>query len=364
MLTLQRLLMIGLSLSLTLTACSPAKTAIPSASATPTSSPRPALPQATFTPTSEVVDVGVPAFKFLNDRSELVVISSVSGQQIDAFTPIPIRDFYNYTFAPDGHSLALVANANLYLIDLPSWKTREYDLGLHGWMSSMVYRSDGSLLAIVSGEPESNIWIIDPNRGEIRANQKADFSIRKIQFTANGQELMAYGPHIASTGVAANAGVSVGSPKAALYSLSDLAPLWSTELNGVRDGTFPKKSDAPITEDIYLPGTAWHYEPGVAFSPNKDILYLVHGDEDRLTTVDFANQKVHTVDVHVKISWLDQLMKWTAGIAYAKGMDGTIKQAFISPDGKSLFVGGNTEAVTLEANGGELKSQTRLLVFK
>ena len=32
-------------------------------------------------------------------------------------------------------------------------------------------------------------------------------------------------------------------------------------------------------------------------------------------------------------------------------MDGTTKQAVISPDGKFLFVGGNTEAVTQQANG-------------
>jgi len=308
------------------------------------------MPLTTLAPTSEPAGTGIPAFQFLNDKSELMVISAVTGQSLDSFTPIPIHDFYNYSFAPDGHTLALVANTKLYLIDLPTWKTNEYELGLYGWISSIVYSSDGSRLAISSGEPESKIWIIDPSNGKITASQKADFSIHKIQFTTDGKALMAYGPHIASTGVAANAGVSVGAPKAAIYSISDLALFWSTELNGIRDGTFPKKPDAPITDNIYQPGSAWHYEPGTVFSSKSDILYLVHGDKDQLTTVDFANQKVHTLNVQAKTSWLDRLLAWTAGIAYAKGMDGTVKQAFISPDGKLLFVGGNTEKVTMPSD--------------
>ena len=283
-----------------------------------------------------------------------MVISSVTGQELKSFPPIPIHDFYNYAFAPDGHTLALVANAKLYLIDLPTWKMNEYDLELHGWMSSIVYSSDGSRLAITSGEPESNIWIVDPHSGQVTANQNVEFSIRKMQFTTDGKALMAYGPHIASTGMAANAGVSVGPPKAVIYSISNLALLWSTELNGIRDGTFPKKPDAPITDSIYQPGSAWHYEPGSVFSPNSDRFYLVHGDEDKLTTVDFANRKVHTVNIRAKTSWLDRLMASTAGIAYAKGMDGTVKQAMISPDGKFLFVGGNTEKVTMPTSTSSL----------
>jgi WD40 repeat protein len=355
MLILRNFLLIGPALSLMLTACSPAAPAFLPATPFPTTSSQPTLPPATITFAPKPAGVGVPAIRYLRDKSELVVISPVTGQELDSFTPLSLRDFYNYAFAPDGRTLALVANARLYLIDLPSWKTREYDLGVHGWMSSFVYSKDGSLLALASGDPESHIWIVDTQNGKITAKQKANFSIRKIQFTADGKALMAYGPHIASDGDAANAGVSVGSPKATLYSLSDLNLLWSTELDGVRDGTFPKKADAPITNDIYLPGAAWHYEPGIAFSPNSDTLYLVHGDEEKLTTVDFVNQKVHTVDVQVKTSWLDHLMSFTAGVAHAKGMDGTVKQAFISPDGKLLFVGGNTEAVIPQTDKSDLE---------
>src|SRR5512133_1811106 len=139
---LQPVWMAGISLCLILTACSPAApAALPVTPSSPTLTPI-ILPPATPTLTSEPNGTGVPAFQFLNDRSELVVISPVTGEKLDSFKPISFRDFYNYTFAPDGRTLALVADSGLTLIDLPSWKTREYDLGLHGWMSSVVYSSD------------------------------------------------------------------------------------------------------------------------------------------------------------------------------------------------------------------------------
>ena len=348
MLNLRRMLIVSLTINVILAACAPATPAPTSASPLPPSLPQPTLPPATPIPTPEPVGVGVPVIEFLNERSVLLVISSVTGKVFDAFTPIPLGENYDYAFAPDGHTLALVSNAQLYLIDLPSWKISTFVVGLYGWL---VYSPDGTLLALVSRGSDGTLRVVDAKSGEVKASAQAGFSIRNVKFTTNGKALMVYGPHLANTGIAANAGVSVGAPKAALFAVSDLSVLWSVELTGIRHGTFPKKADTANTQDIYQPGAAWHYEPGIALAPNSDVLYVVHGDEDKLTTIDFTHQKVSTVDVHVKTSWLDQLMALTAGVAYAKGMEGTTKRAVISPDGKFLFVGGNTEVVTQQANG-------------
>ncbi len=347
MLKLRCILIVGLALSVILTACAPATPA-------PTlilPSPQPTLPSATAIPTPEPIGVGVPVIQYLNEQSKLLVISSVTGKALDAFTPMPLGYNYNYAFAPDGRTLALVSDAQLNLIDLSSWKSHTSDVGLHGWLSSVIYSQDGTLLALASGEPDGGLRVVDARSGEVKASTQAGFSVRNIKFTTDGKAIMVYGPYLASTGVAANAGVSVGAPKAALFALSDLSVLWSVELAGIRDGTFPKKADTANTQDIYQPGAAWHYEPGIAFAPNSDVLYAVHGDEDKLTTVDFTHRKVSTVDINVEASWFDQLMALTAGVAHAKGMDGTTKQAVISLDGKFLFVGGNTEVVTQQANG-------------
>jgi len=345
--TLRNILMVGLCFNAILTACAPARSAPTAASTlvapTPSSSPKPTVPSVTLAPTSEPINVGVPVIESSADgQSSLIVISSVTGEPFDVFSPIKLGTSYNYAFTPDGHTLALVSDTQLYLIDLPSWTYRTSAVGLISWSSSPIYSPDGTLLAVVSGVSDGVLSIVDAKSGEVKANVRADFSIRHASFTMDGKEIMVYGPHLAPGNT-----ISVGVPKAALYSASDLSILWSVNMNGIRDGVFPKKAD---TTDIYQPGAAWYFQPGVVFDPNRATLYLVHGDADKLTTVDFAHHKVSTVNVHLKTSWLDQFLALTADVAYAKGMDGTTKQAVISPDGKFLYVSGSTETVTQQGN--------------
>ena len=334
---LRSILIAGLLLSVILTACAPATLA-------PTTVPPTSqltLPPATLARTLEPIGVGIPAIEYIKGQSELVVISSITGKPFGEFDTIPLESYNSYAFSPDGKTLAVVSRAQLYLIDLPTWKYRTIDINLHGPINAAVYSPDGSLLALAGGAPAWDLRVVDARSGAVKASAQTDFSVSNIKFTADRKALMVYGPHLVAE-------ISTGAPKAALLALSDLSVLWSVKLKGIRHGIFPKK---PGTLDIYQPGAAWHYEPGIAFAPNNDILYIVHGDEDKLTTVDFTDRKVKTVDVRVRTTWLDRLLSLTAGVAYAKGMDGTAKQAVISPDGKLLFVAGNTETVTQQANG-------------
>jgi WD40 repeat protein len=312
---------VGLCLSIILTACAPVTLLPPPIPPTV----QPTLRPATLVPTREPVRMGVPAIEYLDNQNNLLVISSVTGKPFDEFPSIPLGTYYNYAFSADGKTLAVVSSGQLYLIDLPSWKYRTSDIGLHGPIDSVIYSPDETLLALASGVPDGELRIVDAKSGAVKASARAGSSIKNVKFTTDGKALMIYGPQLAQTGIAANAGVNVGAPKATLFAVSDLSLLWSVELVGVRDGTFPKKADTANAQDIYQPGAAWHYEPGIAFAPNHDMLYVVHGDEDKLTTVDFSSKNVKTVDVHVQMSWLDQLLALTAGVAHAKGMDGTTK---------------------------------------
>jgi hypothetical protein len=336
--------MFALVLSLMLTACAPSMPAPTRTLAAAQST----LASPSSMPTPEPIGVGVPVIQYLNGPSELLVISSVTGNVFESFTPIAFGNYDDYAFAPDGHTLAVSSDPQLYLIDLPSWKYRTSVVGLHG---SVHYSPDGRLLALAGGGSDGTLQVVDAKSGEVKASTQVGFSIRNVRFTRDGKAVMVYGPHLASTGVAANAGVSIAAPKAALFAASNLTLLWFVELNGVRDGTFPKKADTANTPDIYQPGAARFFQPGIAFAPDRDLLYVVHGDEDKLTTVDFTSRKVITVGIRPRLSWLDQLMALTAGVAHAKGMDGTIKQAVIAPDGIYLYVVGSTETVSQQPNG-------------
>jgi len=343
----------GLSLILILTACAPSTPAPLAIPPTPrlTLAPTVSIPTSTLIPTPEPVGLGVPVIEYVGGQSELRIVSSITGKPFDEFSSIDLEYYDNYVYSPDGKTLAVISNAQLYLIDLPSWNFRQMDIDLHGPVYSAVYSPDGTLLAFASGSSGRDLQVLDARNGNLQASTQTDFSIRNLKFTIDGKSLMVYGPQFASTGVAASAEVSVGAPKAALYAIPDLRLIWSVELNGIRDGTFPKEAGTGNPPDIYQPGAAWHFQPGIAFAPKDDFLYLVHGDQDKLTTVDFTARHVKTIDLQVKTSWLDRLLALTAGVAHAKGMDGTTKQAVIAPDGRFLFVVGNTETVTPQADG-------------
>ena len=195
---LRHISIVGLWLSVILTACS---------SATPISPTQisiPITPQLTLPPpipiaTPEPVAVGVPMIDYRNEKSELIVVSSVTGKLFEAFTPIPLGNNYNYVFAPDGRTLALVSDGQLYLIDLPSWKYRTSDVGLHGWLSAVVYNPGGTLLAVASGLSGGGLRIVDAKSGQVQASAQADFSIRNVKFTSDGKALMVYAPQLAPT---------------------------------------------------------------------------------------------------------------------------------------------------------------------
>jgi hypothetical protein len=144
-----------------------------------------------------------------------------------------------------------------------------------------------------------------------------------------------------------------------LLNAADLTPRWSAELKDVHDGIFP--SDETVTEsNFYEPGNAFYVSPGLAFAPDQDVLYIVHADSEQLTTVDFENQMVRTVDIEPKLTWFEKILSSTAGTARAKVADGITRQAVISPDGQFLYVTGINSETFDDQNGNWQMDQTPL----
>src|SRR5512144_918259 len=157
---LHRLWMLASALVMLLDACSPQRSAPPT--------PFPSLPPAqapastaTAAPTPEPLGLGVPAIQYGYTDSKLVLASSLTGQPLEGFTPIPLGDTYSYTFAPDGHTLAVVYAATLYLISLPSGLVHTVDIGLHGFMNALTFSADGSLLALADNAPDATLLVVD-----------------------------------------------------------------------------------------------------------------------------------------------------------------------------------------------------------
>jgi WD40 repeat protein len=293
----------------------------------------------------------------------LYPLDPITGTALPGYTPISFGQNYSYAFSPDRSMLAAVVfpndaayHGNLLLVDLSTWKTQTFELNTNGWVGSMVFSPDGSWLALSQSESTYELTIFDLKAGVVAAHVEEDFLITRMKFTTDSESLMLYGMVIQNRYTENE--MSAGAPNVKLLDATDLSPRWSVELEGVRDGVYP--TDDAVAIDYNQPGTAMYLAPALAFAPNQNVLYVVHADSDRLTTVDFSTQKIATVEIQDQLSWFERLLSLTAGIAHAKVADGTSKQAVISPDGQFMYVVGMRNESLQDNKGNWQMNQTPL----
>lgn len=291
----------------------------------------------------------------------LFPLNPTTGMALSDYTPISLGRTFFHAFAPDRRTLAVISfpndttyNGSLLLIDIPTWETQRFELGLKGWVNTMVFSSDGKQLAIAHGDSRPTLTIVNVVKGVITAQSPIDSFVSRLKFTDSGEALMLY--H--STNYPVNA-LTAGPPQVDLLRASDLTQLWSAELEEVHDGIFPKDEDVNAT-NIYEPGRAFYVSPGFVFAPDRDALYIVHADSEQLTKVDFHRQTVETVEIQTKLTWFERLLAMTAGVAHAKIGDGITRQAAISPDGQYLYVVGVNNATFQDGQGNWNMEQSPL----
>jgi hypothetical protein len=135
--------------------------------------------------------------------------------------------------------------------------------------------------------------------------------------------------------------------------VADLRIEWTLPLPSIKDGQYQ-------VAEGNGPGAYVWWTPAVVPSPDRQMLYIVHADEDKLTTVDFARQAATTVEIGPARSWLEQFLTLGTGVAHAKTLDGTRKHAALSSDGTRLYVVGETGKSTQDANQEWQFTQTPL----
>jgi hypothetical protein len=297
--------------------------------------------------------------------SLLFPLDPATGDPVPGYEPILLVYSSPQAFSPDRKTLAVITfskddsyyhnSGRLLLIDLPAWESRHLDLKLDGWISSMVFSPDGKRLAIAHGETSYYyLTIVNVEQGNILAKAPMDFLVTRLKFTEDGESLMIYRP-----GILPVSDLSPGPAGVLLLDVAKLNTRWSAELDGVRDGMFPR--DETITQSqLYEPGKAIYFTPALTFAPNRNTLYIVHADSEQLTTVDFDAQMVKTVSIKPKLTRFEWLLSLTAGVAHAKFMNGTNKQAVISPDGRLLYVVGTSVRSVQNEQGNFQTEQTPL----
>lgn len=365
-----RLLALGLTLILGLAACqsgaapavqSPTATAIPTRDATALPSPTSVTPEPTKPAVGRLENGGLMLqYHDASSQTSLVLVDVRNGGAIAGHNPLDIDAVGGYLYSPDQKQLAIVEYSqpdrpekpSLLLLDIASWKLKEVALPLNGWVQTLAMSPDGSRIAVATAGAKDNLGLVDTREMAVIASTTIPNFVRGLGFSQDGQRLMAYASNEDPL-----RGLSLGAPQALLLSATDLSTLWQTNLSGVRDGFTPGDN---FQGDPYAPGTGTRYLPGLAFSPVMETLYVVHADEDRFSSVDFTTRRVKEIEIHPKLGFLDRLVGLGSGVVYAKGQNGTEKQAAISADGTQLYVTGVEEHFVQKENGNWDLSQEAL----
>jgi hypothetical protein len=288
----------------------------------------------------------------------LVPVDPSDGRPVPGYAPLELGGNYYYAFTPDRTRLAVLSyraddprNPVLHNLDLVRWEDRQTTLPFTGWIAGadgLSISADGRYLAAAASHAEGALLVFDLKHNEIVAQIEPEFDVRRVQFSDDGEGLMAYGAQVINRFMSSEQ--TSGFARAALFDSRDLSLLWSAEVPGLRDGVYP--TEAGSTADLHAdPTSAIYLYPGVVFAPRGDRLYAVHADEDRLTTIDFAGRSMHTLVVQPALSWFERLLMAGGGRAYAKMANGSSRNAVISPDGDVIYTLGTRNEVVVDARG-------------
>jgi hypothetical protein len=270
-----------------------------------------------------------------------------TGEAAPSSKSLDLGTYPIYAMSSDGGQIALFnypksgtpEGGELQLINTKSLKAETVEgVEFKSMINTMSYSPDGNRLVATyivneTDSPDSpisefRVALIDLAKGAITGDIPLDFSPNQLSWSSDGATLAVYGVRYGSAEQ-----TTAEVPEVALLDGADLHTLWSAKVEGVKDGSYQDK-DAP--KDAFYASIMW--TPAVAFSADASKLYIVHADEDKLTTVDFVNRSISTVDVAVKMSFLDRLMGFGAEVAHAKVVKGTMLNGDLSADGKQMYV--------------------------
>lgn len=293
---------------------------------------------------------------------QLAPVDPLTGARLCDYAPVSTGLHPHYALSPDRQQLAYVftktddhRDSSLHLLDLSRWDVSDTPLTFNNWINTMTFSPSGNQLAITyAGGYQANTWPADYRLVLVQLDKKQavveielDIAPQLVAYTSDGSGLVIYG--VAYQG----SSVVDGEPRVLIYEVPTLNLAWEQALPDITAGQRRLDNSAAL-ESYY-----W-WDPAVVFNPDKQALYIVHADEDRLTTVDFKQHLVKTVDIRPKMTWFDRLLALTAGVAKAKIANGTSKQAVLSPDGERLYVAGQTYETRQDSQGNWQTEQTPL----
>lgn len=254
-------------------------------------------------------------------------LDDVSGLQ-----PISVGQSWKQAISPDGRTLAAFTWPTqerewgaLRLLDLETWQTTVAPLTNIGSTSNLSFTEDGQSLYWIAGDYFAGdvvLWRYDiaSETASIVTAFPSQFSPRDIQLLDDNR--------LALYGVPTDSGnLTSGAPSVIVVDLDAGTIVADVVLEGVKAGQYRIANDW----EVYRPGTAWDVERG--------LLYVVHADDDVITSVDLNRGAiVETTAYAPRQSRTDRLLDWLVPSAAAKGGPWTGRQVVLSDDGARLFI--------------------------
>jgi hypothetical protein len=267
---------------------------------------------------------------------------------LPGYAPISFGHHYIYAASPDRKTLAVLtwpsgsnnAGGALHLIDLDTWTDMPADLRIDDYVSELTFDTDGKTLYWTS--PTAH----DPAHGIPRAYQLYRYDLdshRSSAITPFPSSFMPWFQRL-SSGKVAIFGIFTDPndlaqdvPHVLIVDPERNRMAADVRLDGVQAGQFrePATNVTPSAQE-----ETWQYvmyRPGLAWDLERNLLYVVHADDNKVTMVDLVNGAVmQQTYIHPQHSVLEWLLAVPS--VEAKGGPVTEARAVLSRDGKRLYV--------------------------
>jgi hypothetical protein len=282
---------------------------------------------------------------------------SLQARPVDPTTLANLPDYaaidfghhYTYAISPNRKILAVITwpsdlngSGKLHLIDLDTWTDTPEDLRIDNYVSDLTFSADGKKL----------YWTMptvrDPARGILRDYQLYRYDLASRQLSAAAQLPSSFFPwsqrlslgNVAIFGVPTSAdGLTEDMPRVVIVDSARNRIMSDTRLDAVKAGQFHEQimNATPSTGE-----EAWQYvsySPGLAWDLDRNVLYIVNPDDDRITAVDLLKGSVVK---QAQIRARQPLLEWMSDLlvpaAKAKGGPWLGARVMLSRDGERLYV--------------------------
>ncbi len=225
------------------------------------------------------------------DQNRVRALDPKTLVEVIGKTPIAIGNRQISAMSKDGAKLAIVSwavksskEAELKILDVKKWKIKKSGLKIKGAISKLAFGPDGNSLYWIQASKEKinkeipknyqlNGYDIKNKKLKVLTKFKSLFVPDRIHLMNTGKHIVVYGVNISTDKMAK------GSPSLSTIDLNSGKALFNIRLSGIKAGLIK------ITSDKNKPNYK-SFKPGLTSFKEKNLMYLVHADSDKVTIVD------------------------------------------------------------------------------